>query len=144
MSYLLAGDFDTHVYAENRDEITRSDNTILYEAIEAAIAEAKSYMARYDLLKIFGNDDTEPVVVDVNLKNKVKDLAMWHLCNLGAPNIKLEIVRTRYEDAIAWFKLVTMNKVKPEWPSPVDDATTDADESKTIEWDSVPARQNHY
>lgn len=144
MSYLLAGDFNTHIYAENIAEIVRDDNTIIYEAIDAAIGEAKSYMARYDLLKIFGNDDTEPVVVDEHLKNKVKDLALWQMIKLGVANIKVNIARSSYEDAIRWFEKVAMNKVTPQWPTPADDAGTDANESRTIEWNSEKKRNNHY
>ncbi len=144
MSYLLVGDLDSIIYSENRDEIVRSDNSIIYQAIESAIGEAKSYMARFDLLKIFGNDDTDPVVTDEHLKAKVKDLVLWQLVKLGNPNIKVDMARTCYEDAIKWFEKIAISKVVPGWPMPADDADTDVNENDSIQWDSEDKRQNHY
>lgn len=144
MAYLLIGDMDTHIYSENRDAIVRSDNSIVYAAIDAAVSEAKSYLSRFDLVKLFGNDDTEPSYTDDNLKQKVKDLALWHLVTLGQANIKIELARTKYEDAIRWFEKVSERKINPGFPMPGDDPDTDSNESESIEWDSNPKRNNHY
>lgn len=144
MAYLLAGDMDTHIYVENRDEIVRSDNTIVYAAIDAAVDEAKSYLSRFDLLKIFGNEDTEPGYSNEHLKQKVKDLALWHMVTLGQANIKIELARTNYEDAIRWFEKVAERKLNPLFPMPQDDADTDSHENQSIEWDSNVKRNNHF
>lgn len=144
MAYLLAGDLDTHIYASNRDEITRGDNTIVYEAIDAAVSEAKSYLSRFDLVKIFGNGDTEPQYINPGLKQKVKDLAHWHLVTLANPNIAIDIARMKYEDAIRWFEKIGERKLNPGFPMPANDPATDSNESESIEWNSEAKRQNHY
>ncbi|MGQ0739131.1 MAG: phage protein Gp36 family protein [Bacteroidota bacterium] len=143
MAYLLVGDMDTHIYSENRDEIVRSDNTLVYGAIDAAVAEAKSYLGRFDLLALFGDAESDPSFEDANLKNKVKDLALWHLVTLGQANIKIELARSRYEDAVRWFEKVADRKISPGFPKPEDKADTDSNEGKGIEWDSLPRRNNH-
>ena len=144
MPYLQIEDLKTHIYPENADEISREDDEIIEKAIAAAIDEAKGYMSRFDLLKIFGDDDTEPVVSNENLKNKVKDLVVWTLVKLGNPNIKIDMARTCYEDAIKWFERVATGKFNPGLPMPVDDDTTDYDESGSIQWDSETKRNNHW
>jgi phage gp36-like protein len=145
MPYLLPGDLNTHIYEENRDEIAREDNSVVQTCIDAAIAEVKSYLSRFDLLKIFGDGDTvEPTHADENLKNKVKDVATWHLVCLANPNIQMEVARTRYEDAIKWLTMVQSGKADPKLPMPVDDEDTDFDESTNIQWNSNPKRNNHY
>lgn len=145
MPYLLAGDFDTHMYSEIRDEIVRDDNDIITKAVAAAVAEAKSYLGKYDLLKLFGSEDVEPTVDDENLKNKVKDIAGWYLIKLANPNINMELFRTLYEDAIKWFKDIQIGKADPEgWPYKEDDAATGFDEAGNIQWSSNVKRRNHF
>lgn len=115
------------------------------KAISAAVAEVKSYLSRYDLLKLFGNDVIPPEVNDEHLKNIVKDVAVWYLLRLANPNIDLALFRTIYEDAIKWLTLVQKGQADPEgWPYPTDDADTDYDESAGIQWSSNPKRGQHY
>ncbi len=144
MAYLLSGDLDTHIYSENKDEIVRADNEIITKAISASIAEAKYYIRKYDILKIFGTDVTEAVIEDETLKDKVKDLVVWKLVKLGNPNINVEMARTCYEDAIKWFEKIQAGKVDPGWPMPLDDDETDYNENDTIQWDSNPKRNNFF
>jgi phage gp36-like protein len=144
MSYLMSGDLDTHIYSEDKEEITRMDASIVDRAISAAIAEAKSYLQRFDLVKIFGAADVEPEFEDENLKNKVKDITVWQLCKLGHPNIKIEMARSCYEDAIKWLTLVQKGAVSPGLPMPVDDPATSLDESSGLQWSSNSKRNNHF
>lgn len=142
MAYLVKADLETHIYGENINEITRNDDTKVEKAINAAIAEAKSYLSKYDLSKLFA-DPPDPD--DENLKNKVKDLACWHLVKLSNPNINLELFRTGYEDAVAWLTKIMKGQADPQgWPYRVDDANTPYNESGTISWNSNPKRTNNF
>ena len=96
MPYLIAGDFDTHLYSEIRGEVIRDDNDILAKAVTSAITEAKSYLSRFDLLKLFGKGEVDATVEDENLKSKVKDIACWYMIKLANPNISMELFRTLY------------------------------------------------
>lgn len=144
MAYLLPEDLKTHIYSENADEITRDDDEIIIICIDAAVAEAKAYLSRFDLIKLFGTDLIAPVFIDANLKNKVKDIAVWQLVCLANPNIKMEVARTRYEDAIKWLTMVQSGKADPGFPVPTDDEDTDFNESAGVQWDSNPKRENHF
>lgn len=152
MAYLTKTDLATHIYGENINTITRSDDTIVDRAIAAGIAEAKSYLGRYHLNHLFWDGAlpapagvTGQPVEDENLKNKVKDIAAWHLVKLANPNINLELFRTAYEDAIDWLKLVQSGKSSPYgWPYFVDDPDTPYVEGGPIQWTSNPKRSNHF
>jgi len=145
MPYLLAGDFDTHLYSEVRNEVVRDNNDIIDKAIISAVTEAKSYLSRFDLLKLFGNDDTPPTVEDENLKGKVKDIACWRMIKLANPNISMELFKTLYDDAIKWLKDVQSGKADPEgWPYKKDEAETDYNENDNIQWSSNIKRNNHF
>jgi hypothetical protein len=124
------------------EEITVFD--IVAEAINAAIAEAKSYLSRFDRTKLF--DDTDPDFVnDINLKSKVKDIACWQLIKLANPNIDVAMFRVAYEDARSWFRDIQKGNADPEgWPYPADDADTCYKEDNTVQWHSECKRDNHY
>lgn len=148
MPFLVKADFKTHLYAEVIDSITRTDDDIVARGITGAIAEAKSYLSRYDLLAIFGNSDTEPTVEDENLehlKEVVKDIAAWKMIKLANPSVDLKLFRTIYEDAIAWLKLVQKGQADPDgWPYKEDDPATPGDENSGIQWSSNPKRTQSF
>ena len=117
---------------------------LVTKAINAAVAEVKSYLSRYDLLALFGDDDTA-AFDDEHLKNIVKDVAVWHLLRLANPSIDLALFRTIYEDAIKWLVLVQKGQADPAgWPYKQDDPDTAFDESAGIQWSSNPKRRQHY
>lgn len=143
MAYLIADDLKTLIHSEILDAISRGDATIIDDAINSGIAEAKSYCSRFDLDKLFDDADAD-FVDDPNLLNKVKALVCWQIIILANPNIRMDLFRTNYEDAIAWFKLVQTGKADPGWPVPEDDADTDRKEGSEIQWQSNTKRCNHY
>lgn len=144
----------THIYQENIDTITRDQDSIVEKAIQAGIAEAQAYLARFNialLLPTVSPADwptwSAPAGFfnDLNLLNKVKDLAAWHLIKLANPNIHLDLFRQSYEDAIEWFKQVQKGQASPYgWPARVDDPDTPYIEGGPIQWASNPKRSNYY
>ncbi len=144
MPLITQSDLGTHLYPEVINEITRSDNTIVGKAIDAALQEAKMYLSRYDLLQLFGNDTTDPTVQDEYLKNLVKDIACWHLIRLANVSIEYAAFRSAYEDAIDSLKSIMAGAANPQgWP--YYDATTESTpKGDTINWSSNPRRVNHY
>lgn len=120
-------------------------DVIVTNAINAGIAEVKSYLNRFDLVKIFGSGETEPEVIDEHLKNVTKDVACWHLVKLSNPNVDLKLFRTGYEDAIAWLKLVQKGQADPDgWPYKEDDANTPGNENTAIQWSSNKKKNQHF
>ena len=72
-------------------------------AIDAAIAEAKGYLTRFDCTRVFsasGNKRNQLLLIFV------KDIATWHLINLCNAGTDLKFRQDRYERAIDWLKAV--------------------------------------
>lgn len=144
MPIISQADLATNIYAEIITEITRADSTIADRAINAAISEAKMYLARYDLVQLFGTDSTEPVVQDEYLKSLVKDLSCWHLLRLSNAGVDFTAYRTAYQDAISTLKNVMAGQAQPAgWPY-LDTTTETAPEGDAINWNSNPKRNNFY
>ncbi len=120
-------------------------DVIVTNAINAGIAEVKSYLNRFDLVKLFGVGETAPTVTDEHLKNITKDVAAWHLVKLSNPNVDLKLFRTGYEDAIAWLKLVQKGQADPDgWEYKEDDAATPGNENSSIQWSSNAKKTQHF
>jgi phage gp36-like protein len=142
MAYLQKDDLATHLYGENIDEITRNSDLLVTIAINAAISEAKSYLNKYNLDLLFGDP---PTPADENLRNKVKDLACWHLVSLANPNINYEVFRDRYEKSLRWFEFVMKGQMDPQgWPYKEDDADTPYNEGGSISWTSETKRTTNF
>lgn len=116
MPIITAADLKTNTYQEIIDEITREDSTIVDKAIATAIAEAKMYLSRYDLLKLFGDSETEPETTDEALQMIIKDQTMWHLIRLANVNLQYDHIRTCYLDAMEKLKAIQKGTMNPDWP----------------------------
>jgi hypothetical protein len=145
MPIITQADLATNIYPEVIDEITRADATIVANAINTAVQEAKVYLAKYDLDQLFGSKDTEPTVTDAYLSSLVKDLTCWHLLRLSNVSIDYAVFRTAYEDAIAALKSIMAGQAQPQdWPYR-DTATADTPpDGNAISWSSNPRRNNFY
>lgn len=144
MPYLVKEDLNTHLYNENVDEVTRGDDAIADNAINTAIGEAKSKLSRFNLTKLF-DPDAAGFVDDVNLKNKVKDMACYHLITLCNSNIDYEVKKERYEFAIKWLSDVRDGYEDPDgWPYKDDDTDTDYPEGGRVSMTSGTPRRNEY
>jgi len=139
MSLLTKADFKTHVYAEIIAEISRADDTIVQLAIDAGESQAKSYLNRYDLTKMF-----DPTFTDEFFRGLVKDLVCWRFIKLANPNIQLELFSKAYDDAIAEFNRINKGITQPVWPLKQDDPDTPNDDAGTIEYTSECKRRNSF
>lgn len=111
---LLKADLTTHLYNEQITAISRNDDTLIDESIDAAIAEAKSYLNRFDIDTIFGETADSR---DKILLMWLKDMATWHFINLANAAADMEHREGRYKSAIKWLEKVQSGKVVPEgWP----------------------------
>jgi len=103
----------THLRAESIASIIRNDETLAYAAIDGAVAEAKGYLSRFNTSAIFSatRDNRHQLLLIF-----IKDIAVWHLCNLVNPNIDLKLRKERYDRAIAWLKDVQAGIIQPDLP----------------------------
>lgn len=150
MAYLIStkADLTPHTYSEIIDEITRNTDSIVNMAISSALGEAKGYLSRYDLPKIFGTSTADPTVPAdqlETLKGFLRDIAMWKVAKLSNPNINMELLKTGYEEAIAWLHKIQKGQVDPEgWPYKEDDISTPGNENYGIQWSSNTKRTQHF
>ena len=145
MALVVKNDLKTHLYAEIIDNISREDDTIIDQCIADAENECKGYLSKFDLLKLFGDSQTAPTIVDPFLKRVVKDIASWNIVTLANPNVSMELFRTRYEDAKNWLKEVQKGMVDPEgWEYKTDDPDTELNESSNIHFSSNPKQTHHF
>jgi phage gp36-like protein len=139
MSYLTIDELGTHLYEENIEVITRGDDTMTQAAIDAAISEAKGYLAAYDRIAIFGaaGDSRNPLLLTF-----VKDIAAWHLINLCNAGTEFKIRQDRYDRAVNWLKEVQKGTVQPDLPALEDDEGINI--AAPVRFGSNEKREQHF
>lgn len=141
MAYLLSSEISSHMYDENIQTITRGDDTIVTAAIDAAIAEAKGYLNRYDTARIFaavGDKRNQLLLIFI------KDIAVWHLITLCNVGTDMEFREKRYERAVDWLKAVQKGNVNPDLPLLDTGTSSTSDAIGPIIFGSNPKRNNHF
>ncbi len=119
MPLITIAQLNTHIYAGTSNLISQGNSTLLQNAIDAAINEAKGYCSRYRTEQLFDNVDNNPQwIADPTLAMYVKSIAKWHFLTIGNANIDYEDAQIRYESAIKWLSSIQSGKVVPvNWPS---------------------------
>lgn len=144
MPLIAQSDLGTHIYAEVLNEITRNNTSLADKAIAAAESEAKMYLARYDLLALFGDEHNPPQVQDEFLKHLLKDMACWYIIRLANPVIEYKSFREAYDRAIATLEKIMQGLANPDgWPLK-EIATDILPDGTSISWSSNPKRNNYY
>lgn len=142
MAYLELEELYTHIYEENVLTISRGDDAVPLSAIDAAMAEARGYLDRFDVQKIFdarGNQRNALLLVFV------KDIAAWHFVNLCNAGVDLDLREKRYDRAVQWLKEVQRGNVNPYFPPKTQNDTACCQPViGPIVFGSNPKRDNHF
>ena len=112
-------DLSTHVYTSIINEIVEGNNDTIVTAIAMAIDETKMYLTRYNLIALFGDQDTNVSATftpDAMLLNIVKTIAIWNLMNLSNPVLPYEAWKDRYKQMISSLKDIQKGIADPRWP----------------------------
>jgi len=142
---IVPADLNNIIYPEIISEITRNDGgAIATQAIAIAIGEVKIYLARFDLVQLFG--DPTPTMAnpegiaatfsDAFLTQLVKYTALWHLIQLANPNINYDSAKLLYDQAHNTLKNIGDDQLDPQWPL--------QDNSPNIVSFQFPKRHNGY
>lgn len=123
---------------------TAGPDAIINTIIASGIEEVKAYLNRFNVLAIFGDDDTAPTYSNEHLKTITKDVIAWQLVKLSNPNVNLELFRTCYEDAIKYLTRVMKGDLDPNYPLIEDTIIDGFDVSGHIAYTSNPKMTNHY
>jgi phage gp36-like protein len=143
MPYLIPEEITTHLYGEVINEINRNDENNLIKAIEAAIAEAESYLTAYDTEAIFsasGNERNSIILL------YIKDITVWHYIQLSNPAVDMQLRLDRYDNAIKFLEKVQAGKANPKLPlpDPADNADNIQAGETFVKWGGNIKRHNHY
>lgn len=141
----------TTLYEEITDAITRNDDTVIEMQILAAQSLCATYLFKYNLKPVFGDDTVEPVVAPTKkcpaLANIVKIIACYYLLRQSNPNVAIELYKEDYDQAIKLLEdLRDGNNQLSELEYAEDDPETPYDESKAngVSFSSNPKRQNFF
>jgi hypothetical protein len=143
---ITKADLSTNTYAEIIAEITRDNDDIVDKAIARAIGEMKSYLSKYDLVKIFGEEssDTAASYSDEYLSGLLKDIVMWHIIKLGNVNLDYDHIRNCYKDAIKALEAIRNGTTDPDgWPL-IDGSTLTTEPGIKMSIKTNPKRNNSY
>lgn len=133
-------DFNTHLYTEIINIISRNNNDLLNDAIKAAELEAIGYLSRFDTEVLFSKEDSER---DAVLMMYLKDMAIWHFIPVANPSIDIDYREMRYKNAIKWLEKIQVGKIVPkEWITANQDNENQSDNSILVS--SAPRRETRW
>lgn len=138
--YITKDELKTHIRTSHLDVISGADDTIITAAIDAAVAETKGYLTRYDCSVIFSEQGDKRNALLVSF---VKDISIYHLINFCNPGISYEAKEKRYERAVDWLKAVQKGNVVPDLPL-LTDSSSGAVEYSPFYITSNPKRTTHF
>lgn len=129
-------DFNTHMYPELIDAISREDDEVLMDAIASAEGQAMGYLTRFDNA-LFAAEEGDR---DPTLLMHVKDIAVWHFIALGNPSTEMQLRKTRFDDALGWLKDIQSGKIVPKWKL----AETEKESTGAFHVSSAPKRPTRW
>lgn len=131
----------THLYLDTMHHTVDGDDRIIVSAIDAAIAEAKGYLAAFDRDKIFSAEGNERNALLVIF---LKDIAVWHLVQLCNVGTDIELRRYRYDCAVRWLEQVQKGYISPDLPILDNDGDGTPDTGGIYLSGSNPKRSQHF
>lgn len=116
--FLTSNELKTAMYAHVIDEITEGDDSIVEQAIEAAVEEAASYLSgRYDTDKIFSAEGRQR---NAMILENVKVITIWRIITICNAETIYEMWKERYDRVIAYLTKVAKGTVAPNLPTLTD------------------------
>lgn len=102
------------MYAHVIEEITEGDDSIVEQAIDAAIEEARSYLAqRYDVAKIFSAEGKRR---NAMVLENVKVIVIWRIITICNAETIYDMWKDRYDRVVDYFKNVAKGLITPALP----------------------------
>lgn len=135
--FLTKTDLTNIIYQEDMDAITEGDDTKVDAAMNAAVAEAQSYLDRYDVATLFGTTgtDRDPILLECCIS-----IACAYLIRLCPANQSVKEVKENAADARAWLTRVQSARATPVgWPLKADPTL-----NTFFHTSSLPKRINHF
>lgn len=112
--FLEKTDLYLAILQDELEEITRGDDTLVNQAISAAISEARTYLYdSYDVTSIFGESGADRHALLLGL---VADMAVYLLVARVQAGQDVDDRRARYDRAISWLKAAQKSETYSDLP----------------------------
>lgn len=108
--YISDNDYAVVIDKTAFDAIKKNDASKVQLAEELAIDEIKGYLDAYDVDRLFSYNGTWRPAKLIGI---ICDMALYHLNSTLPGRMGNEIRGQRYQDAIAWLKLVQKGQIVP-------------------------------
>lgn len=145
-------DLGSVIYSYQIDQITESNDDIVFQAIAAAETEIRSYFIannkrewrdgrlRYDVSKIFSSRGNErnPLLVSHTVT-----IAKWYIVELCNADIIYEHAKERYDRAISWLKQLAKGDISLD-TLPLLDEVQDENESTNRTTSFIAGSRNKF
>lgn len=138
MAFITKADLSLSILTDELDEIVRGDDTVIEQAISAAIAEMRGYLFNnYDVDTIFGATGTDRHAL---LVRYAADISVYAIVAATQGGQAVDDRKARYDRACKWLKMVRDDEQYEDLPRR--EATA---EDKILSGSSGnPKRQNRY
>lgn len=134
--FLDKSDLYLAILKDELEEITRADDTLINQAISAAVSEARTYLYdSYDVNAIFSATGANRHALLLGL---VADMAVYLLVARVQAGQDVADRKDRYDRAIAWLKAAQKSDTYSDLPR------REETEQKHISAGSLPKRSNRY
>jgi len=146
---IALADLENYIYPEKITAITRSNATIVNDAIASAISEVKTFLGRFDIVAMFGDpvaDTAATMPADQFLNKLCAHIACWNIVQLANVGIDLSLIRTNQEDAIHTLTRIQQLKQVPQnWPLlDLNTINTNATKGNPVQIKARPKRSNNF
>ena len=166
--FLTIEELKSVLYEYQMDDIANGDDTVLEDAIDAAVSEVQSYLlaanqrretatltkqqyaawALYDTEAIFATEGAERNQFLLRLTKRV---AAWNVVELAAPDVLYERVKERYDAAVNTLEKVAglgeyanSRPILPGLPTIEEDSEASEEKAKPIRMISKPKFNHEY
>lgn len=136
MAFLTKEDLKLSILTEELDEITRSDDGTIAQALVAAEAEMRQWLFdTFDVDAVFGasGSSRHPLLLQYGA-----DIAIYFIVAAGQAGQDFEDRKSRYDRAIKWLKAAAKTELYADLPRRTET------EQKHITYGSNPKRSNYY
>jgi hypothetical protein len=107
--FLTPDEFETHIYEETQNRISRNDLSKVAQALMTAEQIVGRYLSNYDTATIFASTASDKAKYQ-EIVMYVKDIAKWHFIAICNVSVDLELSERRYQFAVKELEKIQSGK----------------------------------
>jgi hypothetical protein len=107
--FMTTQDFETHLYEETQNTISRNDAGKVEQALSTAQQIIARYLSAYNTTEIFGSTGADKEKY-LEIQMYLKDIAKWHFIAICNVSVDLELAERRYQFAIKELEKIQSGK----------------------------------